>query len=236
MKPVLVRKSETALQQVPSGGLQLVVGGKGPSIRELAGMAFGRKTGQKGQGWQRLGAIADLAGRGLSAAATTQQIADQMQGGNLAAPMGAYAQYLANQPWQFIERQKQGESAPSPAAPQAPDMQPVAPGSTAPDGSPLPTTQMMLPIDTPQPAQQPTQQPTQQTLTPPAEAAAAMTGQPVQPQPAQPAAAPAASVPPAQAAEQLRQQGQTGLFDSQYNRSAEPFEHAMDYLLKRLSR
>jgi len=250
MKPVLVRKSETALQQIPSGGLQLVVGGKGPSIRELAGVAFGRKTGQKGQGWQRLGAIADLAGRGLSAAATTQQIADQMQGGNLAAPMGAYAQYLANQPWQFIERQKetqpqtQPQTQSSPTQQQPPHMEPVAPGATAPDGSPLRPDQMMLPGMGPSQTATPTATPTAApTASPvdPAHAAGVLPTMPGQPpaqpaaaQPAQPAQQQGTPVDPAEAARLL--QGQTNLYDQRFNRSAEPFEHAMDYLLKRLSR
>jgi hypothetical protein len=239
MKPVLVRKAPTSVVPVPGGGTQLVIGDGGPSIRELAGMAFGRpKAGQTRTMGQRFGAAADLAGRGLAAAATTQQIADQMQGGNLAAPLGAYAQYRANQPWQFMQRQKetqpQTQPQSSPTQQQPPQMQPVAPGATNIAGQAHDPNQMMLPITPPTAATAAPPAPTVGSVTPPEEAAAAMTGQPVQQSSiTQSAAQPTEPVDPAEAARLLQQQGQG---QGPIITSAEPFEHAMDYLLKRLSR
>jgi len=245
MKPVLVRKAPTSVVPVPGGGTQLVIGDGGPSIRELAGMAFGRpKAGQTRTIGQRFGAAADLAGRGLAAAATTQQIADQMQGGNLAAPLGAYAQYRANQPWQFMQRQKetqpQTQPQSSPTQQQPPQMQPVAPGATNIAGQAHDPYQMTLPgmEGQPQQPQQP-QQPVQQPVgsgTSPAQAAGVLPTMPGQ-SAAQPAVPPAAASPAAaQHTEPVDPAQAARLYQEQINRSAEPFEHAMDYLLKRLSR
>ena len=100
-KPVLVLKADS-LTAVPGGGTQLVVGGKGRSLRDLFNTAFGGRKDPKGPKMgQRLGAMADLAGRGASAAATLQSTAEQMQGGNMFAPLGAAAQYQANKPFTY---------------------------------------------------------------------------------------------------------------------------------------
>jgi len=115
-KPVLVLKADgAALSQVPGNqGVQLTVGGdkNTASVRDLFRTAFGRKPQQPpkqsppqanatgGPTWgQRAAAGLDLLGRGAAAAATIDQVVNSMQGGNLAAPLGAPAIYQGNIPF-----------------------------------------------------------------------------------------------------------------------------------------
>lgn len=151
-KPVLVLKADS-LTAVPGGGTQLVVGGKGRSLRDLFNTAFrGRKDPKGPKMGQRLGAMADLAGRGAAAAATLQSTAEQMQGGNMFAPLGAAAQYQANKPFTY-----RGEvyNPPQPLSPAPPIQNPTS-TATPPSMTPAP------------PIQQPTPQQTQQTQQTPA--------------------------------------------------------------------
>ena len=88
---VLVKADVTQFQTVGQGG---------PSIRELGRAAFGPNQGgsrMRSLGRRAAGA-AGLVGAGLAAAATALSTADAMQGGNIAAPLGAGYTYQGLNP------------------------------------------------------------------------------------------------------------------------------------------
>ena len=80
--------------------LQTVGGGSGPSARQLFNAARGRGTtpGSKVSRTGRLVGLAGLAGKGAALGATALSTADAMQGGNIAAPLGAGYTYQGLDP------------------------------------------------------------------------------------------------------------------------------------------
>tara|TARA_R100000353_G_scaffold10554_3_gene11648 strand:+ start:4900 stop:5661 length:762 start_codon:yes stop_codon:yes gene_type:complete len=252
MKPVLVLKNESAVGLVPgSRDVQFTVGAGKHGLRDLAGAAFGRnrKLGT------RLAAMGDLAGRGFSAVATAQQAAEQAQSGRGAeAYLSAPAMYRANVPFSLTNNIE--DLGPRPQQPQSPASIPL-PQSVTPSYQP---SNNLLPEGAPaffstnqraggaqyNPQQnifpQATlgamaqQQPTQQFAPAPVTAPT----QPVAVQP--PVTAPTAPQQPQQG-QQPQQQGvgnqfmppgQPGNTYMPVTNSADPFTHALNYLLKRM--
>ena len=143
---VLVKADVTQFQSVGSGG--------GPSARQLFNAVRGRGTtpGSKVNVLGRAAGLAGLAGKGAAAAATALSTADAMQGGNIAAPLGAGYTYQGLDPTGAMTAEQiegtvpQAPQTPAPTpnnqAPkigvQAPVMPPAHQQQFTPEGNPIP--------------------------------------------------------------------------------------------------
>lgn len=97
-KPVLVRKQIAA----PAQQFQSIGSDKTPSFMDLARTAFAPRGQVKIL--PRVASLAGMAGKGAAAAATALQTAHQLQGGNLAAPLGAQYTYEGYDPSRAVSR------------------------------------------------------------------------------------------------------------------------------------
>ena len=253
MKPVLVLKNESGVGLVPgSRDVQFTVGAGKHGLRDLAGAAFGRNRNLG----TRLAAMGDLAGRGFSAVATAQQAAEQAQSGRGAeAYLSTPAMYRANVPFSLTNNIE--DLGPRPQQPQSPASIPLPPVSVVPSrnlfpegttiSSQAPQSQSNMLTHPPQQPQTqqpqynpqynmfPQQQPTQQGGAPqpvaPPVVAPTAANVPVQ----APVAAPANTVPlPSQYMPQGQPGGSYMPQGNTFTNSADPFTHALNYLLKRL--
>jgi len=243
MKPVLVLKNESGVGLVPgSRDVQFTIGAGKHGLRDLAGAAFGRNRNLG----TRLAAMGDLAGRGFSAVATAQQAAEQAQSGRGAeAYLSAPAMYRANVPFSLTNNIK--DLGPRPQQPQPPtsiplpqsvvpsyqssnNLFPVGTNTSTPPQVPLPPSNMQThPPQQPQTQQGGAQQPIAAPVVAP-------------PYPTYGVQAPVAAPPGLPTGAQLMpqqqgQQGQQGPPGASYmpvTNSADPFTHALNYLLKRL--
>ena len=161
---------------------QTVGGGSGPSAMDLFNAVRGRgkAPGSKVSRTGRLVGLAGLAGKGAALGATALSTADAMQGGNIAAPLGAGYTYQGLDPTGAMTAgQIQGTVPQAPAPiPQnypAPVMPPAHEQKFTPEGNPIP-----IPQNYPTPA--------------PAPAAPAPAPAPAAPAPAAPAPATTLSV------------------------------------------
>jgi hypothetical protein len=249
MKPVLVLKDMSSVRPMEgTQQLQMTFGPSEHSIRDLAGAAFGRNRNLG----TRLAAMGDLAGRGFAAAATAQQMAEQAQSGRGAeAYLGAPAQYRANIPMSFTPKGAELSAQPRPPAP-TPDTTPRYDRSQnifpmtglsmdyystnqRAGGTQLSPQQNIFPqASLGAMAQQPpthTVAPVTAPTTPggvvqaPVTAPTAPQQQPQQPQQGQGQQQPGTPYMPP---------GQPGASYMPVTRSADPFTHALNYLLKRL--
>ena len=191
-KPILVRKQIAA----PAQQFQSIGSDKTPSFMDLARTAFAPRGQVKIL--PRVASLAGMAGKGAAAAATALQTAHQLQGGNLAAPLGAQYTYEGYDPSRAISRvvnpvideRKQGREAAQQESErllaqrnQRETAQRRALGpqqittSTAPTNVPLPTATGLHPINEPAPTTTPA---TSTTMSPQAQAGTAMSGKPPQ--------------------------------------------------------
>tara|TARA_R100000406_G_scaffold95418_1_gene89664 strand:+ start:7955 stop:9025 length:1071 start_codon:yes stop_codon:yes gene_type:complete len=97
-KPILVRKQIAA----PAQQFQSIGADKTPSFMDLARTAFAPRGQVKVL--PRVASLAGMAGKGAAAAATALQTAHQLQGGNLAAPLGAQYTYEGYDPSRAVSR------------------------------------------------------------------------------------------------------------------------------------
>ena len=97
-KPILVRKQIAA----PAQQFQSIGADKTPSFIDLARTAFAPRGQVKVL--PRVASLAGIAGKGAAAAATALQTAHQLQGGNLAAPLGAQYTYEGYDPSRAVSR------------------------------------------------------------------------------------------------------------------------------------
>lgn len=97
-KPISVRKQIAA----PAQQFQSIGSDKTPSFVDLARTAFAPRGQVKVL--PRVASLAGMAGKGAAAAATALQTAHQLQGGNLAAPLGAQYTYEGYDPSRAVSR------------------------------------------------------------------------------------------------------------------------------------
>lgn len=208
-KPILVLKQIAP----PAQQFQSIGADRTPSFVDLARTAFAPRGQVKVL--PRVASLAGMAGKGAAAAATALQTAHQLQGGNLAAPLGAQYTYEGYDPSRAVSRvvnpvideRNQGREAARQESErllaqrnQRETAQRRALGpqqittSTAPTNVPLPTATGLHPINEPAPTTAPaTTSPS--TMSPQEQAGTAMSGNlPQQTGPMMPTQAPPAGV------------------------------------------
>ena len=127
---------------------QSVGGGSGPSARQLFNAVRGRgtKPGSKVNVLGRAAGLAGLAGKGAALGATALSTADAMQGGNIAAPLGAGYTYQGLDPTGAMTAEQIEGTVPQAPAPipqnyPAPVMPPAHQQQFTPQGNPIPIPQ-----------------------------------------------------------------------------------------------
>ena len=138
---------------------QTVGGDSGPSARQLFNAVRGRGTtpGSKVNVRGRAAGLAGLAGKGAALGATALSTADAMQGGNIAAPLGAGYTYQGLDPTGAMTAgQIQGTVPQAPQTPapipqnySAPVMPPAHQPRFTPEGNRIPTPQNYTPAPAP---------------------------------------------------------------------------------------